>query len=85
MKLGKVTYIKSYFVGFLIFNILLLILSYSVLYRLYSFIYFYKPMIFNVLFMYNLCIAYILYRFYIEFNFSKYLYDIDPRKIYSSI
>ena len=33
--------------------------------------------------MYNLCIAYILYRFYIEFNFSKYLYDIDPRKIYS--
>ncbi len=72
----QIPYINYYFIGFICYNLTLLMLSSIVLLRIYTVMYIYNPILFNIILSYTTFISLILYIIYIDFNFKDYNFDL---------
>lgn len=82
IKIGK-PFIKKYLLGYLVYNLFLILISYLVLFRLYLVINNYNEELSYLIGIYSVVTSYVLFRSYLESNYSDYNYTLDPNKIYN--
>ena len=81
IKYKRIENIHSYFIGFLVYNILMLILSFLLIIRIYIFIYEYNELLFYVVFYYGIFASMLMYYKFITSYYRYTVFGMDPNKM----